>query len=234
MGRANRFVAPRVSMIATGFAAVRSIPGNAKARVVHTGNPVRPAVIEAARTPYPDALAGGTLRLLVFGGSQGARVMSEIVPSALARLSDAQRGRLAVTQQARGEDLQQVEAEYRRLGVAAQVQPFFKDLPQRIADAHLVVARSGASTVAELAVIGRPAILVPLPGALDQDQAANAASLGAIGAALVMPQTEFTPERLAGEIAARLDDPGLLTNAAHAAKSAGIPDAAERLAAAVL
>jgi UDP-N-acetylglucosamine--N-acetylmuramyl-(pentapeptide) pyrophosphoryl-undecaprenol N-acetylglucosamine transferase len=233
MGRANRFVARRVSMIATGFAAVRGIPANANARVVHTGNPVRPAVIEAARTSYPEALPGGTLRLLVFGGSQGARVMSEIVPAAVSRLSDDHRRRLAVTQQARGEDLQQVEAEYRRLGVAAQVQPFFKDLPQLIAESHLVVARSGASTVAELAVIGRPSILVPLPGALDQDQAANAASLGAIGAALVMPQPEFTPERLAGEIAARLDDPGLLTNAARAAKSAGIPDAAERLAAAV-
>jgi UDP-N-acetylglucosamine--N-acetylmuramyl-(pentapeptide) pyrophosphoryl-undecaprenol N-acetylglucosamine transferase len=233
MGRANRFVAPRVSMIATGFAAVRSIPANAKARVVHTGNPVRPAVIEAARTAYPDAVPGGMLRLLVFGGSQGARVMSEIVPAALARLPAHQRLRLALTQQARAEDRQEVEAEYRRLGVAAQVEPFFKDLPQRIADSHLVVARSGASTVAELAVIGRPSILVPLPGALDQDQAANAASLGAIGAAVVIPQTEFTPERLAGEIAARLDDPGLLTNAARAAKSAGIPDAAERLASAV-
>ena len=113
------------------------------------------------------------------------------------------------------------------------MQPFFKDLPQRIADSHLVVARSGASTVAELAVIGRPSILVPLPGALDQDQAANAASLGTIGAAVVILQAEFTPERLAGDIAARLDDPGLLTKAARAAKSAGIPDAAERLAAAV-
>jgi UDP-N-acetylglucosamine--N-acetylmuramyl-(pentapeptide) pyrophosphoryl-undecaprenol N-acetylglucosamine transferase len=233
MGRANRFVAPRVAMIATGFAAVRSIPLNATARLVHTGNPVRPAVIDAARTPYPEAPPGGTVRLLVFGGSQGARVMSEVVPAALARLSDHQRSRIAVTQQARGEDLEQVEAEYRRLGVAAQVQPFFKDLPQRIADSHLVVARSGASTVAELAVVGRPSILVPLPGALDQDQAANAASLGALGAAVVVPQAEFTPERLAGEIAARLDDPSLLTNAAGAAKSAGIPDAAERLASAV-
>ena len=233
MGRANRFVAPRVSMIATGFAAVRSVPPNAKARIVHTGNPVRPAVIEAARTSYTGATPGGTLRLLVFGGSQGARVMSEIVPAALSRLAEEQRRRLAVTQQARAEDLQQVEGEYRRLCVAAQVQPFFKDLPQRIADSHLVVARSGASTVAELAVIGRPAILVPLPGALDQDQAANAASLGSIEAAVVIPQTEFTPERLAGEIAARLAEPGLLTNAAAAAKSAGIPDAAERLAAAV-
>lgn len=233
MGRANRFVAPRVSMIATGFAAVRGMPANAKGRVVHTGNPVRPAVIAAARTPYPEAEQGGTLRLLVFGGSQGARVMSAIVPAALARLPDDQRRRLALTQQARAEDLAQVEAEYRRLGVTAELQPFFKDLPQRIAGSHLVVARSGASTIAELAVIGRPAILVPLPGALDQDQAANAASLGAIGAAVVIPQAEFTPERLAGEIAARLDDPGLLTNAAQAAKSAGIPDAAERLAAAV-
>jgi UDP-N-acetylglucosamine--N-acetylmuramyl-(pentapeptide) pyrophosphoryl-undecaprenol N-acetylglucosamine transferase len=233
MGRANRFLAPRVAMIATGFASVRGIPGKASARVVHTGNPVRPAVLAAAAVPYPALMPGGKLRLLVFGGSQGARIMSEIVPPALARLSDDQRRRLVLTHQAREEDLAGVRAEYARLGVAAEIAPFFKDLPQRIAENHLVVARSGASTVAELAVIGRPAILVPLPGALDQDQAANAASLGVIGAATVMPQPGFTPERLAGEIALRLDRPELLTGAAEAAKSAGIPDAAERLAAAV-
>jgi UDP-N-acetylglucosamine--N-acetylmuramyl-(pentapeptide) pyrophosphoryl-undecaprenol N-acetylglucosamine transferase len=234
MGRANRFLAPRVSLIATGFPDVKGIPENTSARRIHTGNPVRPAVVEAARAPYPPALPDGTLRLLVFGGSQGARVMSEIVPAAVSRLSDDHRRRLGVTQQARGEDLQQVEAEYRRLGVAAQVQPFFKDLPQLIAESHLVVARSGASTVAELAVIGRPSILVPLPGALDQDQAANAQSLADIGAAAVISQEAFTAERLAGEIVERFRDPPGLTRAAAAAKSAGVADAAERLAAQVV
>ena len=233
MGRANRFLAPRVTMIATGFADVRSVPASAKARRVHTGNPVRLAVLEAAQAPYALPVRDEKLRLLVFGGSQGARVMSEVVPPALARLSEAQRRRLAVTQQARQEDLERVRAEYERLGVEAEIQAFFTDLPRRVAGAHLVVSRSGASTVAELAVIGRPAILVPLPGALDQDQAANAASLAALGAAVAIAQPEFTPDRLAGEIAARLDRPEVLTEAAAAAKSAGIPDAAERLAAAV-
>jgi len=234
MGRANRFLAPRVGTIATGFPEVREVPASARARRVHTGNPVRPAVIAAAQTPYPAALPGGPLRLLAFGGSQGARVMSDVVPAALEKLPQTLLDRLVVTQQAREEDLPRVQAAYARTITSAEVQPFFKDLPQRIADAHLVIARSGASTVAELAVIGRPSILVPLPGALDQDQAANAASLAAIGAATVIAQPEFTPDRLAAELAAALQAPERLTKAAAAAKSAGLADAAERLATCVL
>jgi UDP-N-acetylglucosamine--N-acetylmuramyl-(pentapeptide) pyrophosphoryl-undecaprenol N-acetylglucosamine transferase len=234
MGRANRFLARTVSAIATGFPDVKGVPAGVKAPLIHTGNPVRPAVLAAARTPYPSLTAGGMLRLLVFGGSQGARVMSEVVPAALERLSSDVRRRVQLVQQARDEDLARVQDAYARLGLAFEAQPFFKDLPQRMADSHLIVSRSGASTVAELAVIGRPSILVPLPGALDQDQAANAASLAAINAATVIPQPEFTPERLAGEIMARLEHPERLTKEAEAAKSAGIADAAERLAAAVL
>lgn len=232
MGRANRLLAGRVSLIATGFANVAGAPTGT--RTVHTGNPVRSTVVEAARTLYPTADRNMKLRLLVFGGSQGARVMSEIVPAAVEKLAPEHRRRLVVTQQAREEDLAQVRDTYARLGVSAEVQPFFKDLPQRIANAHLVVGRSGASTVAELGVIGRPAILVPLPGALDQDQAANARALTEIGAALAIPQSEFTPDRLAAELTARFDAPETLTRAALAAKSAGIPDAAARLAAAVM
>ena len=234
MGRANRFLAPRVAMIATGFPDVKGIPGNVRAGSVHTGNPVRPAVVAAATTPYPTVELGGPLRLLVFGGSQGARVMSEILPAAIAMLPPETRPRLAITQQARAEDLEGVKAQYAQLGVAAEVESFFKDLPQRMANAHLVVSRSGASTVAELAAIGRPAILVPLPGALDQDQAANAESLARIRAATVIPQNAFTPERLAREILDYLNNPEGLTRAAAAAKSAGATDAAERLAAQVL
>jgi UDP-N-acetylglucosamine--N-acetylmuramyl-(pentapeptide) pyrophosphoryl-undecaprenol N-acetylglucosamine transferase len=191
-------------------------------------------VIEAARIPYPALADGGVLKLLIFGGSQGARVMSDVVPAAVERLPAEARRRLALTQQARDEDLERVRSHYARLSVEADVQPFFKDLPIRMAGAHMIVGRSGASTVAELAAIGRPSILVPLPGALDQDQAANAASLATTGAATVIAQSEFTPERLAREIMARLDDPGSLTRAASAAKSAAILDAAERLAQAVL
>lgn len=233
MGRANRFLAGRVAAIATGFPEVKGIPAT-PARVVHTGNPVRPAVLAAARTPFPAALHGGKLRLLVFGGSQGARVMSDVVPAAIERLPSEVLPRLVVAHQAREEDALRVMTAYARSVGHADVQPFFKDLPQRIAESHLVISRSGASTVAELAVIGRPSILVPLPGALDQDQAANARALAEIGAATVIPQGEFTPERLAAEIMARIADPLRLEQAAAAAKAAGIADAAERLAALVV
>ncbi|MGJ3262224.1 MAG: undecaprenyldiphospho-muramoylpentapeptide beta-N-acetylglucosaminyltransferase [Salinarimonas sp.] len=234
VGRANRFLAPRVSMIATGFPDVRGLPRGVRAEVVHTGNPVRQTVIDAAKTLYPAAHKGAKLRLLVFGGSQGAKVMSDVVPEAVAKLPPEYLARLVITQQAREEDLARVVSTYGALEAHAEVRPFFADLPQRIADAHLVIARSGASTVAELAAIGRPAILVPLPGALDQDQAANARTLADVGAALMLPQTDFTPERLSAELAARFDNPERLTEAAIKAKAAGRTDAAERLAAAIL
>lgn len=235
MGRANGFLAPRVGAIATGFSSVRGVAGGPiAAKATHVGNPVRAAVIEAAGTPFPPLGEGDKLRVLVFGGSQGARVMSEIAPVAVGMLPDAVRGRLALVQQARAEDAVRVREVYAALGVEAVVEPFFADLPARMAASHLVVGRSGAGTVAELACIGRPSILVPLPGALDQDQAANAASLGDIGAATVIAQADFTPERLANAIVMAATDPVALTRAAAAAKSAGTPDAAERLAGLVL
>jgi UDP-N-acetylglucosamine--N-acetylmuramyl-(pentapeptide) pyrophosphoryl-undecaprenol N-acetylglucosamine transferase len=234
IGRANRFLAQRVRTIATGFKDVKGLLPALAAKQVHVGNPVREMAVKAAARPYPPALKGGKLRLVVFGGSQGARVMSDVVPVAIERLPGEALRRIVVVQQAREEDLLRVRAQYARMGIEADVQPFFKELPSRIAESHLVIARSGASTVAELAVIGRPSLLVPLPGSLDQDQAANAASLADIGAATVIPQSEFTPERVRSEILARLSDPEGLTRAADAAKSAGIPDAAERLAAIVV
>jgi UDP-N-acetylglucosamine--N-acetylmuramyl-(pentapeptide) pyrophosphoryl-undecaprenol N-acetylglucosamine transferase len=234
MGRANRLLARWATLIATGFPEVRGIPAGIAAERVHTGNPIRPAVLEAARTPYPEVLKGGKMRLLAFGGSQGARVMSDVVPAAIERLPKELYPQLVITQQAREEDLLRVRQLYARLIVAFEAQPFFRDLPQRIADSHLVVARSGASTVAELAAIGRPSILVPLPGSLDQDQAANAKTLGDLGAAIVCPQSDFTPERLANEIQLFFQEPDRLTKAAAAAHSASITDAAERLAQVVL
>ncbi len=233
MGRANRFLAVRVGTIATGFATVRG-HGVEAGKLVHVGNPVRDQVLAVAGEPYPPALKGGKLRLLVFGGSQGARVMADVVPEAIKRLPGDLIKRLVVTQQARGEDLPRVKGFYDHYQMKAEVEPFFKDLPRRIAESHLVLARSGASTVAELAAIGRPAILVPLPGALDQDQAANAKSLGDIGAASVIAQPDFTPERLAQELSERMNEPERLTEAARAAKTAGRPDAADRLATLVL
>jgi len=229
MGRANRMLAPRVTTIATGFRTLKNADAVA-AKITFTGNPVRPAVLAAAETPYDPPRPGGALNLLVFGGSQGARVMSEIVPPALERLDAALRARLHVVQQARAEDLDAVQATYARLGVRAECAPFFADLPARMAAAHLVVSRSGASTVAELAAIGRPAILVPLPHALDQDQLANAGVLESAGGAITIVQRDFTPERLAAELAGLAAAPDRLTAMAAAAKSAGTRDAAERLA----
>ncbi len=233
MGRANRFMAGRVDRIATGFAQLGGVSDAIRRKAEHTGNPVRPAVLEAARLPFP-GFEDGKLRLLVTGGSQGARVMSDIVPPAVELLPHDQRARLVIVQQARGEDEERVAAAYRRMGIAAEVAPFFADLPARMGQAHIVVARAGASTVSELAVVGRPSILVPFPFALDQDQAANAAHLAETGAANVIKQSEFTPQWLAARLAEAFADPQGLTRRAEAAKSAGIPDAAERLADLVL
>ena len=230
MGRANTLLAPRVSAIALSFTGVLAGAPALAAKARHTGNPVRPAVIAAAATPYPDLAAAGLLRLLVFGGSQGARIMSQIVPAAIGQLDQSLRVRVLIAQQTRDEDLVEVRDAYARLGISAEVAPFFADLPARIAAAHLVVARAGASTVAELAAIGRPAILVPLPHALDQDQQANAAVLEHVGGALRLRQDDFTPARLAAEIARLAAAPAALAAMATAARSAGAIDAAERLA----
>jgi UDP-N-acetylglucosamine--N-acetylmuramyl-(pentapeptide) pyrophosphoryl-undecaprenol N-acetylglucosamine transferase len=224
----------RVSAIATGFPHVGGLPSDLAGKAYHTGNPVRPAVLAAAERSFSPPEPGGTLQLLIFGGSQGARVMSEVVPAAIVSLSPEERARLHIVQQARPEDIESVRRRYAEAGIRAEIEAFFADLPARIAGAHLVVSRSGASTVAELAVIGRPSILVPLPGAIDRDQAANARSLAEIGAATVIPQPDFTPKRLAAELRVRLDEPARLTEAAAAAKSAGITDASERLAAIVM
>ncbi|SCY68927.1 undecaprenyldiphospho-muramoylpentapeptide beta-N-acetylglucosaminyltransferase [Microvirga guangxiensis] len=234
MGRANRLLARRASVIATGFANIKGVPAGVPGQVVQTGNPIRPAVLEAAKQAYAPLDPNGKMRLLVVGGSQGARVMSDVVPPAIELLPQDLRARLSITQQARGEDLERVRDHYQRLGVEFEAEPFFKDLPKRLGEAHLVISRSGASTMAELSAIGRPSILVPLPGSLDQDQAANAKTLGDLGAAIVCPQTEFTPERLTSEIRSCFQQPDRLTKAAAAAHSASITDAAERLARAVL
>jgi UDP-N-acetylglucosamine--N-acetylmuramyl-(pentapeptide) pyrophosphoryl-undecaprenol N-acetylglucosamine transferase len=230
MGRANKLLAPRVTAIALSFAGVLDATPKLAAKATRTGNPLRPAVIAAAGADFAAPMAGGLIRLLVFGGSQGARVMSEIVPAAVGQLDLALRTRLLLAQQAREEDLAAVRDIYARLKISAEVAPFFADLPARIAAAHLVVSRSGAGTVAELAAIGRPAILVPLPHALDQDQAANAAVLAKAGGALQLAQADFTPARLAAEIAALAAAPEKLVTMAAAARAQGAIDAAERLA----
>jgi UDP-N-acetylglucosamine--N-acetylmuramyl-(pentapeptide) pyrophosphoryl-undecaprenol N-acetylglucosamine transferase len=230
MGRANRLLAPCVTAIATGFGGILDHDPRLAGKARHTGTPLRPAVTTAAEIPYAVPEPGGPFRLLIFGGSQGARVMAEIVPAAIAQIDAVLRARLEIVHQARPEDLAPVTEAYARLAVRAEVKPFFADLPARMAAAHLVIARSGAGTVAELAAIGRPAILVPLPHALDQDQLANARVLERAGAAILLTQDVFTAERLAAELAALAADPTRLATMAAAAKGAGTIDAAERLA----
>jgi UDP-N-acetylglucosamine--N-acetylmuramyl-(pentapeptide) pyrophosphoryl-undecaprenol N-acetylglucosamine transferase len=230
LGRANRALAKSVRVIATSFETTKFVDGEQLAKARFTGNPVRDVVIKAAERPYDPPALGGALRLLVFGGSQGARVFADVVPAALAGLDASLRGRLKVTQQAREEDQSRVEAAYAAAGIAAEVQPFFADLPTRMAASHLVIARAGASTVAEVTVIGRPSILVPLPHSLDNDQLANATRLAESGGSWCIEQKDLTPERLAREVERLARDPAALEAAARAAKSQGRPDAVKRLA----
>jgi UDP-N-acetylglucosamine--N-acetylmuramyl-(pentapeptide) pyrophosphoryl-undecaprenol N-acetylglucosamine transferase len=234
MGRANRLLARWVTTIATSFPGVLDREPRLKIKAKYTGNPVRAMVAAAAATAYVGPQATDVLRLLIFGGSQGARIMADVVPDAIALLDPQLRRRLSIVQQARDEDLVRVRQAYAQAAVSAEVAPFFVDLPGRMAAAHLVVARAGASTIAELTAIGRPAILVPLPHALDQDQSANAAVLKAAGAALQLKQSELTPQRLAAEISALASAPEKLVAMAEAARSRGGIDAAERLANAVM
>jgi len=230
LGRANRFLSRHVSAIATSLPGVLDRDPALSGKATTVGTPMRPAVLNAATARYTAPEPNGTLRLLVVGGSQGARVMSDIVPGAIERLEPALWSRLILTQQVREEDMIRVRAVYDRLKIQAELAPFFTDLPARLASNHLVVSRSGAGTIAELAAIGRPSILVPLPGAIDQDQFANAGVLAKVDGAIRIPQTEFTSDRLASEISAFAAEPARLATMAAAAKGAGRLDAAERLA----
>jgi UDP-N-acetylglucosamine--N-acetylmuramyl-(pentapeptide) pyrophosphoryl-undecaprenol N-acetylglucosamine transferase len=228
MGRANKLIARFATAIAVGYP--RTADVSLEYKTTHTGNPVRAAVAVAAREGYPAFSETTPLRLVIFGGSQGARIMSEVVPGAIGMLDPKLRVRLAIVQQSREADLPEARAIYRRLGIQAELAAFFSDLPAKIAASHLVIGRSGASTVSELAAIGRPAILIPLPHSIDQDQLANASSLVASGGAILIRQAEFTSERLASELTTLFTDLSRLPIMAKAAKGAGRVDAAERLA----
>ncbi|WP_407166258.1 undecaprenyldiphospho-muramoylpentapeptide beta-N-acetylglucosaminyltransferase [Bradyrhizobium sp. ORS 111] len=230
LGRANRFLSSRVNAIATSLPGVLDRDPALAGKATTVGTPMRPAILAAAAVRYASPEPNAPLRLLVVGGSQGARVMSDIVPSAIETLDPALWRRLIVTQQVREEDMARVRAVYDRLKINAELAPFFSDLPARLASSQLVISRAGAGTVAELAAIGRPSILVPLPGAIDQDQFANAGVLAQAGGAIRIAQPEFTPERLAADITAFAAEPAKLTTMAQAARGAGRLDAAERLA----
>ena len=232
MGRANRLLARFASTIALSFDRTKHVQASYEGKTRVVGMPVRDSV-KAAVKPYPKRSQADRFFLLVFGGSQGARVFADIVPPALTGLPQANRARLKVVQQVRPEDMDRVRAAYAEARIEAELAPFFSDLPQRMADAHLVVGRAGASTVAELTVLGRPAILVPLPHALDNDQLENATRVHEAGGAWCIEQADFTPERLRDEIARLASSPEMLADAAEAANTLGEPDAVARLADAV-
>ena len=222
LGRANRLLARLADRVALSFAGTRHAPRGAMV----VGNPVR-SEVRAAPYALPDALpGGGKFAVLVLGGSLGARVMADLVPEALAAVAQPVR----VTQQCRPEDLERVAAIYARAGIEAELASFFGDVPERLAQAHLVIARAGASSIAELAVCGRPSLLVPLPGAIDDHQRANAAKLAQAGAAVVLDQDGLTTARVGEAVAGLLGDPGRLAEMAAAASRFGRVDAAERLA----
>jgi UDP-N-acetylglucosamine--N-acetylmuramyl-(pentapeptide) pyrophosphoryl-undecaprenol N-acetylglucosamine transferase len=234
LGRANRVVAHFAKVIAKSFDNVIGLPKSRMA--VLTGNPIRPAIAALREQPYPVPANGNSIHLLVTGGSQGARVFSTVVPAAIGQLDAGLRSRLAISQQVRAEDMDSVQQAYKELGMSAQVelQSFFTDMPARIARAHLCIGRAGGSTVAEWTAAGRPAIYVPLPIAILDEQTWNAAAVEKAGGAWVLQQPEFTPANLASLLKRILSDPESLSVAAKAAYTQGRTDAAARLADLVL
>jgi UDP-N-acetylglucosamine--N-acetylmuramyl-(pentapeptide) pyrophosphoryl-undecaprenol N-acetylglucosamine transferase len=230
MGRANRLLARFVDRIAISFTPTKRLSRKAEAKAKVTGTPVRDTVLAFRDVPYLPPEPAGRLLLLVFGGSQGAHFFAEVLPPALTLLPARFRWRLTLVQQAREEDIEGLRAAYQEAGFAAHLSPFFRDLPERIATAHLVIARSGASTVTELMTIGRPALLVPLPHALDNDQLENATRLQEAGGGWCVRQAELTPERLARELARLFAAPDVLANAAERAKAMAQTDAVAKLA----
>jgi UDP-N-acetylglucosamine--N-acetylmuramyl-(pentapeptide) pyrophosphoryl-undecaprenol N-acetylglucosamine transferase len=233
LGRANRLLASRVKRIATSFEGMRSVPKSSLGKVVHTGMPVRPDVSAIRDIPYPELNDSGEIRMLVLGGSQGASILSEVIPEAVARLDADLRSRLLITQQCRPEDLDSTRAAYQRLAVNAELESFFDDIPERLAGAHFLVSRAGASTVSEAMTVGRPAILVPYPHAVDDHQTFNAHALDEAGGGWLIAQESFTPDGLAERLGSLLAVPRILARAAECARSSGHPDAAVRLADAV-
>lgn len=230
LGRANRLLASRVDRIATSFEKSKGLAPEAQAKAKHTGMPVRATVAAISQYPYPALTADGPISLLVIGGSQGAHVFSTVVPEALGLLDDDLKRRIKISQQCRPEDLDQVQRHYKSLRIDAELKTFFDDLPDRLATAHLLIGRAGASTVAETQVAGRPAILVPYPYAIDDHQTRNAHAVDESGGGWLMPEPSFTPSALAARLDSLLGLPAILEKAAAGAKAAGKLDAAERLA----
>ena len=230
LGRANRLLAGRVKAIATSFADTRGFPLGADQKITLTGMPVRAPIAAKADTPYPMSEGDAPLGVLVLGGSQGATVLSEVVPAALAKLPDEIKSRLDVTQQCREEDMPMVKKAYGESGIRAHLATFIDDVPERMAKSHVVISRAGASTVAEALAVGRPSILVPYPFAADDHQSYNAQAVDAAGAGWIMPQDTFTADNLAMRLDSLLGLPAVLEKSARCARDLGRADAAKRLA----
>lgn len=230
LGRVNRLLAGEAAAIATAYARVERLKPAYLDKVVLVGNPVRESVARLGQMPYPAFDGTAPLKILVTGGSQGASILSDVVPSALALLSPSLRLRLQVVQQCRPDEINQVRSIYTSLKIPAELSTYIEDMPAKLADAHLVIARAGASTIAELTAAGRPAILIPLPSAADDHQTVNAREMAVAGGARMIPQADFTHEALARQIEALAGDPVGLTNAAERALSVGRPHATRDLA----
>jgi UDP-N-acetylglucosamine--N-acetylmuramyl-(pentapeptide) pyrophosphoryl-undecaprenol N-acetylglucosamine transferase len=230
LGRVNRSMATSAAVVACGFERLERLPAKAAGRKHVVGNPVRLPILAVRERPYPEAPAGGRLNLLIIGGSQGARLFGDVIPEAIALLPQALRTRLDVVHQVREEQVAAAKKVYERAKVKAEVQPFFTDMGQRLAAAHLVISRAGASSVTELQVAGRPSILVPFAGAMDDHQTANAEGLTTVGAADLFTEDDFTAAALAACLERRLADPHGLAVRAAAARSAAKPEAAKSLA----
>lgn len=230
LGRANYLLAPRARRIAIGFAATAGLRRADRIRALHTGNPVRPAILAVGDANYKAPEPGRPIEVLVMGGSQGARALSEVVPSALGALPEGLRKALRVSQQVRSEDLSTVAEIYRKTEIAADLSTFFDDVPARLARAHLAICRAGASSIAELAAIGRPAVLIPYPHATDDHQTANARAFAEAGGGWVIPQLGLSSSTLARCLDRLLADGAALSTAAQGASAFGRRDATQRLA----
>ncbi len=230
IGRANRAMMNHASVIATSFPHVLGLKPGHGVRLVLTGNPVRPIFATLRATPYEPITDNGPVRLLIIGGSQGARVFSQVAPRAIALMPEHLRHRLIIAQQCRPEDIEAARSAFAGAGIEAELSTFFRDVPERLANSHLVICRSGGSTVAELAAIGRPAILVPLPYGHAGEQLANAEAIAEAGGAWVIPEQAFTPEALAVRLEALMTLPSSLIKTAAAARAWGTVSAADNLA----
>jgi len=230
LGRVNRLLAAEAAAIATAYEQVDRLKSRFAKKTVLVGNPVREEVARLGEAPLPPFDETAPLKILITGGSQGASVLGQVVPEALAALAPSLRHRLQIVQQCRPDDIDVVRARYAELGIPADLSTYITDMPDKLADAHLVIGRAGASSIAELTAAGRPAILVPLPSATDDHQTANAREMARAGGARMIAQSDFTPDTLARQIEALAEDPEALANAAARSLSVGRPHAARDLA----